>query len=241
MLEPDFGDILLAPEIRLAPPIEPIPPEQAGALHLAGRRDERPAVAERQDLDCLVGVADVTTAGGGDALAAPVPDQRPVGGILEHRQARQMQTAVVAGPAGPVDHQQRLRARRDLIERITRVDVAGQGIDIRPYRGRPAPDDRCRGRKTRDRGGDDLIPGPNPGKMQGEIDGAGAGVDQERRFGRVDERAERAFELLADLPLSDIAAGEHGGDTGGRARLHADAKQVDHRVASSIPASSTLR
>jgi hypothetical protein len=135
---------------------------------------------------------------------------------------------------------------RHLPGHVGGVDVAGRRVHVGPDDPRPRVGDGPVGGGAGDRRGDDLIPRPDPGELQRQVERGRPAAQREGRLDGPDQGAEGALECFHALALADEDAAlgvgrEEVRQAARDVRGEERAEEVDHRAASSMPASSTAR
>ncbi len=142
-----------------------------------------------------------------DTFAIPAGTQG-LGGVFDDTQVvlvgQCIQHRHIQGQAGQVDRDDRLGTWGDRCFYLGQVDVAGDRVDIGKYRRGAHFQNDVGGGDPRDRGGDDFVTRADPGDAQGNLHGAGAGVESPYRTAAKVFR-QLCFERLYFWPAGDPA------------------------------------
>jgi hypothetical protein len=171
----------------------------AGGDVLVGLEAERDEVAE-----------------GTDALAIP-GGAEGLGRIFDHAQlvfvGDGVQAVHVDRQAGQVDRDDGAGARGDRRFQFVQVDVAGDRVDVGEHRGGADFDDDVGGGRPGNRGGDHFVARPDAGDAQGDLHGAGAGIEGAYRAA-AEVLGQQGLEGLVLRPAGDPAGAQHLADGG---------------------------
>src|SRR5918992_76712 len=133
-------------------------------------------------------------------------------GVLDQRQAVPLrdraQLVELARVAEDVDRDDRLRARRDRRLDGRRIHVQRARIDVRENGDAALEDEAVRRRRERERGGDDLVPRPDPRDAAEEVQARSAAGDG-GRVRRAHALGDEALELPDRRPEREAPGAQH--------------------------------